>query len=144
MEQKTQQQLLVGQMFDFASRVLSLCYNRFYISSAVGIFYSTIQQTLLDDFYNIERLLAEVMLAKGQESISHVLEASTISATITFGSTEHEEVLQSREIFLDLFHLLNSLSMTLHNEVFSGKYSEFLKKCIEARDVPRQAHVHGT
>lgn len=124
-------------MFDFSSQILALCYRRFDISNAVGIFYSTIQQTLLDDFYNIESYLAEIMLAKGQASTSFIFEASTINNTITFDSTEFEEVEQCRELFLDLFLLLDSLAQTLNNEVFSGNYAELLQKCVDARDFPR-------
>jgi hypothetical protein len=124
-------------MFDFSSQILALCFRRFDISNAVGIFYSTIQQTLLDDFYNIESYLAEIMLAKGQESTSYIFEASTVTGTITFDSSEFEEIGQCRELFLDLFQLLDSLAQTLHNETFSGNYAELLQKCADARDFPR-------
>lgn len=136
-EERLQSEFIIGQMFDFAAKVLSLCYRRYDISNAIGIFYSTIQQTLVDDFYNIENYMAETMLNKGQESIMYVFEASTLNNTITFDSTEFEEIGQFREILLDLFILLDSLSMKLNNEMYSNRYVELLQKCVVQKDFPR-------
>ncbi|KAI6177113.1 hypothetical protein M3Y97_00871800 [Aphelenchoides bicaudatus] len=140
-EQKEQQKLLIGHMFDFSSQILALCFRRFDISNAIGIFYSTIQQTLIDDFYNIENHLAEIMLAKGQGATSYIFEASTMTEVISFDSNEYEEVEQCRELFLDLFQLVDSLSQKLNSEIFSGNYAELLQKCVSARDLPRMSTI---
>jgi predicted 3-demethylubiquinone-9 3-methyltransferase (glyoxalase superfamily) len=136
-QQQTQHQRVLEQMFDFSAQVLALCYQHYDIVNAIGIFYSTIQQTLMDDFYNIENFMAEIMLSKGQLSISYVFEASSLTNTVSFDTTEYEEVMQFREIFLDLFLLLDALALKLNNELFSSKYAELLQKCVSERDFPR-------
>lgn len=138
MEERVQYELVLGRMFDFSSQVMALCYRRNYdVSNAIGTFYSTIRQTLVDDFYNIENFLAEIMLSKGQQAVSYVFEASIITEAVSFDSSEYEEVMQFRELFLDLFLLLDALALKLNNELASNKYVEFLQECVKRRDFSR-------